>query len=168
MAATVVGPLLRSPLHPVLSSQLMMLDYTGGRSGHSYSFPIGYFTWDDDEVLAFSSRSWPKALRTAEGIHLLIKGESHDATADVVSAHDDKTRLLAEFARRKGPRTAKRLMLGLSGDRQHQQSSWSQPRTRPESSASPSLTPPAVARRFPPLMRRVPHVELTDSRLAVP
>jgi len=31
MAATVVGPLLRSPLHPVLSSQLMMLDYTGGR-----------------------------------------------------------------------------------------------------------------------------------------
>ena|SRR5664280_3655351 len=118
MAATVVGPLLRSPLHPVLSSQLMMLDYTGGRSGHSYSFPIGYFTWDDDEVLAFSSRSWPKALRTAEGIHLLIKGESHDATADVVSAHDDKTRLLAEFARRKGPRTAKRLMLGLSGDRQ--------------------------------------------------
>ncbi len=118
MAGTVVGPLLRSPVHRVLSGQLMVLDYTGGRSGKHYSFPIGYFTWGDDEVLAFSSRNWPKALRTADGIRLLIRGESHDATAVVVSAHDDKTQCLADFARTKGPRTAKRLMLGLPGDRQ--------------------------------------------------
>ena len=85
MAGTVVGPLLRSPVHRVLSGQLMVLDYTGGRSGKHYSFPIGYFTWGDDEVLAFSSRNWPKALRTADGIRLLIRGESHDATAVVVA-----------------------------------------------------------------------------------
>lgn len=117
MAGTVVGPILRSLLHRVLSKHLMVLDYTGARTGKHYSFPIGYFTWDDNEVLAFSSRNWPKALRTADGIRLLVKGVSHEATADVECGHDDKAKLLADFARAKGPRTAKRLMLGLPGDR---------------------------------------------------
>jgi len=80
----------------------MVLDYTGARTGKHYSFPIGYFTWDDNEVLAFSSRNWPKALRTADGIRLLVKGVSHEATADVECGHDDKAKLLADFARAKG------------------------------------------------------------------
>jgi hypothetical protein len=117
VAGTVVRPILRSPLHGLLSNQLMVLEYTGGRSGKHYSFPIGYFTWDDNEVLAFSSRNWPKALRTADGIRLLIKGVSYEAGVDVVSGHDGKVKLLADFARVKGPRKAKRLMLGLPGDR---------------------------------------------------
>jgi hypothetical protein len=116
-AGTAIGPLLRSPAHRLLSNQLMVLDHTGGRTGHHYSFPIGHFTWEKGEVLAFSSRRWPLVLRTARDIHLLIKGQSHEATSDVVSSHEHKTQLLAEFVRQKGPRLAKRLMLGLPGDR---------------------------------------------------
>lgn len=117
LAGYVVRPILRSPLHALLSHQVMVLTYTGGRSGRRYSFPIGYFSWDDHEVLAFSSRSWPKALPGAKNIHLIIRGISYPADVTVVSEHDRKMELLAEFAREKGPRTAKRLMLGLPRDR---------------------------------------------------
>ncbi|HVV30456.1 MAG TPA: hypothetical protein VHC41_06220 [Mycobacteriales bacterium] len=116
-AGTVVRPLLRSPLHRAVSGQLMLLRYTGGRSGRSYSFPIGYFSWDDAEVVSFSSRRWPFALRQARDIELLIRRTAFPATAEVMSDPQEKAALLAEFARRKGPRTARRLMLGLPGDR---------------------------------------------------
>ena len=37
-----VAVLLRSPLHPLLSRQLALISVTGRRSGHSYTFPVGY------------------------------------------------------------------------------------------------------------------------------
>jgi hypothetical protein len=58
-ANTVVRPLLRSRLHGVLSGRLMLLDYTGGKTGRRYSFPVGYFSWDGGDVLAFSTGRWP-------------------------------------------------------------------------------------------------------------
>ena len=51
-ANTVVRPLLRSRLHGVLRGRLMLLDYTGGKTGRRYSFPVGYFSWDGGDVLA--------------------------------------------------------------------------------------------------------------------
>jgi hypothetical protein len=53
----VVWPLLGSWLHGVVSGRLMLLDYTGGRTGRRYTFPVGYFRWDDGDVLAFSTRA---------------------------------------------------------------------------------------------------------------
>jgi len=37
--------LLRSPLHGLLSGMLMLLSYTGRKSGKVYTIPIGYFLW---------------------------------------------------------------------------------------------------------------------------
>ncbi len=116
-AGTVIGPLLRSPLHGVVRGQLMLLNDTGGRSGRRYRFPIGYFTRSNGEVLSFSGRRWPFALVKAHDIELPIRRTSFSATANVVSDPEEKAALLAEFARSKDPRTARRLMLGLPGDR---------------------------------------------------
>ena len=41
-ANAVVRPLLQSPLHSVVSGRLMLLDYTGGKTGKQYSFAVGY------------------------------------------------------------------------------------------------------------------------------
>jgi len=117
VANFVTRPLLRSRLHPLLSGQLMVLSYTGGRSGHSYSFPIGYFDWDAGEVISFSSRKWPFGLAGARDLELQIRGTSQPARPDVTRDPKEKSDLLREFAERKGPRTARRLMLGLPGDR---------------------------------------------------
>ena len=50
--------LLRSPLHRLLSGTLMLLTYTGRKTGTPYTIPIGYFVWDTDELMAFSSARW--------------------------------------------------------------------------------------------------------------
>lgn len=62
VAGMVVRSLLRSALHPLVSGQLMLLGYTGGRSGRRYCFPIGYFAWGEGTLLSFSSRRWPPAI----------------------------------------------------------------------------------------------------------
>jgi hypothetical protein len=95
----------------------MLLEYTGGRTGRHYTFPVGYFPWDDGDVLAFSSQQWPAHIRHARGIRLLIRGRWHATTAMVISDQEAKADLLAEFARRKGASAARGLMLGLPGNR---------------------------------------------------
>jgi hypothetical protein len=117
-ANTMVRPLLRSRLHGVLSGRLMLLDYTGGKTGRRYSFPVGYFSWDDGDVLAFSTGGWPGHIGGAPTVRLLIRGRWHDAVPTVISDTNDKAAMLAEFARRNGPRAARGLMLGLPGDHQ--------------------------------------------------
>jgi hypothetical protein len=117
-ANTVIRPLLRSPLHGLVSGRLMLLDYTGGTTGRHYSFPVGYFGWDSGDVLAFSSQRWPARIAAARAVRVLIRGRWHDARPAVISAQQDKATLLAEFAPRKGTRAARGLMLGLPGDRQ--------------------------------------------------
>jgi hypothetical protein len=73
-ANAVVRPLLQSPLHRIVSGRLMLLNYTGGKTGNQY-FTIGYFAWDDGDVLVSSSVKWPKTFGNARDVRLLIKGQ---------------------------------------------------------------------------------------------
>ena len=57
-----------------LSGRLMLLSYTGSRSGRQYMFAVGYFSWDSGDVLAFSSGKWPQALGAAGDVRVLIRG----------------------------------------------------------------------------------------------
>ncbi|MGE2818157.1 hypothetical protein ACQI5H_23895 [Mycobacterium heidelbergense] len=117
-ANAIVRPLLKSPLHPIVSGRLMLLNYTGGKTGKQYSFAIGYFPWDDGDVIATSSAKWPKTIGGARNVRLLIKGSWFTAQPSVISQPERKADILGEFARRNGPQAAKGLMLGLPGDRQ--------------------------------------------------
>jgi len=116
-ANTVVLPILKSRAHPVLSGRLMVLDYVGGTTGQRYAFPVGYFPWDGNDVVAFSSGTWPMHIRRARSVRLLIGGRWYPAKPQVIANAERKADLLAEITRRSGPRAAKRLMLGLPGDR---------------------------------------------------
>jgi hypothetical protein len=118
LANAVVRPMLRSPLHPVLSSRLMLLNYTGGKTGKQYSFAIGYFPWDEGDVIVSSTATWPGAIGSARDIRVLIKGRWLPARPVVIKEAGPKADMLGEFAMRNGPRAAKGLMLGLPGDRQ--------------------------------------------------
>lgn len=117
-ANAVVRPILLSPLHPILSSRLMLLRYEGGNTGKQYSFTIGYFPWDDGDVIASSTANWPRAIASARDVQVLIKGQWFAARPIPIKEADQKADILAEFARRNGPQAAKGLMLGLPGDRQ--------------------------------------------------
>lgn len=115
----VIRPLLASPLHRLLSGRTMLLSYTGRKTGRRITIPIAYFEWDPGTVLAMSSvLSWIPNLRTGPTVRLRVRGREHDAVPTVFDDRAAIAGLLAEFARRKGPRAAKALMLGLPGDRQ--------------------------------------------------
>ncbi|HIW62051.1 MAG TPA: hypothetical protein H9881_06305 [Candidatus Stackebrandtia excrementipullorum] len=110
---------LRSPAHRVLSGRLMLLEYTGAKTGRRYRFPIAYHRWgvDDGEVLAMSrGTGWPHRVK-GRRVELLVAGRACTATAEVVDELEAVADLLEEFCDRYGPVTASRLMLGLPKDR---------------------------------------------------
>jgi hypothetical protein len=117
-ANTLIRPLLRSPLHPVLSGRLMLLEYTGAKTGKRYSLPVGYFPWDDGDVLVFSSANWPKTIGRARDVRVLIKGNAFKATPTVIRPAERRADVLAEFAKRNGTKAAGRALRNVPADRE--------------------------------------------------
>jgi F420H(2)-dependent quinone reductase len=59
-ANPVVRAVLSSPLHPLLSRGLALITVTGRRSGHRYTFPVGY-RQEGDRVIV--NVGWPERKR---------------------------------------------------------------------------------------------------------
>jgi hypothetical protein len=112
-----VRPLLRSPLHGIVSGRLLLLSYVGRTSGRPYTIPIGYVPWGEDEILSFSSRRWWVNLREGEPVTMVIRGRRRTARPAVEESLEGRAELLEELVRRRGPRAARRLFLGLPTDR---------------------------------------------------
>lgn len=113
----IMRALLQSRLHRMVSGVLMLLSYTGQRSGKVYTIPIGYFVWDTDEVMAFSSARWWVNVRDQRPVTLVVKGQRVEATPTVIHEREAVIQTLGEFIRRLGVPTARKLMLGLPADR---------------------------------------------------
>ncbi|MER5772348.1 PNPOx family protein [Streptomyces sp. NPDC001985] len=119
-ANRVIRPLLGSRLHAPLSRRLMLLEYTGHRSGRHYTVPVGYRRWGDagDEVIATSiGTSWPVSLRGGQPVRLRLRGRWHTAKPTIVERPDEVAALLGELADRQGPAAAAALRVGLPRDR---------------------------------------------------
>ena len=67
-------PLLRSPLHGIISNTLVLLSFQGRKSGKTYAFPTGY-TQQENQIEIISSRSWWKNLRRNARATLWLKGK---------------------------------------------------------------------------------------------
>jgi hypothetical protein len=110
--------LLRSPLHRLLDGTLVLLTYTGRKTGKQYTIPIGYFAWGEGELLSFSSARWWTNLRGGAPVTLLLKGRRVQAVPTVIEEHEAVIDTLEEFIRRLGPGAARRLPIGLPRDRE--------------------------------------------------
>lgn len=84
--------MLRSPLHRIVSRSIMLITFTGRKSGKSYTTPISYLR-DDDMVTAFTGANWSRNLIDGAPVTLNIKNKEYQGQADVVA--DDK-RAVAE------------------------------------------------------------------------
>ena len=95
----VIRALLRSPLHSLLSGQILLLTYTGRRSGRQYTLPVGYVR-DGDALLVVSQHSelkrWWRNLRGEVPVAVLLRGELVNARADVI---EDPAAVAAEVDR---------------------------------------------------------------------
>lgn len=90
-----VAALLRSPLHSIVSGRLMLMTYTGRKSGQAYTIPVGYTRLGGD-LLVFTHYAWWRNLRGGASVTLNIHGRPISARADVL---EESHRVIAELDR---------------------------------------------------------------------
>ncbi|MEW5869728.1 MAG: nitroreductase family deazaflavin-dependent oxidoreductase [Chloroflexota bacterium] len=81
--------LLRSPLHAFVSKNMMLITYTGRKSGKTYTTPVNYVRIDSDRgsyllTTSFSQRTWWRNLRGGAPVSLMLQGKAVQATATLV------------------------------------------------------------------------------------
>ena len=91
--------LLRSPLHSVISSNTMLMTYTGRKSGKIFTTPMNYLRMKDSrgEYLLTTSlreRTWWRNLRGGAAVTLQLQGKNMPAQAE---AHEDEGVVISEL-----------------------------------------------------------------------
>jgi deazaflavin-dependent oxidoreductase (nitroreductase family) len=82
IANAVMKPLLRSPLHFFASGGIMLITFTGRKSGKVYTTPVQY-QQNDDTVTFFTLRErvWWKNLIDGAPVTLTLKGQPVEGVA---------------------------------------------------------------------------------------
>lgn len=98
IANAVMTPLLRSPLHGLVSRSLMLITVTGRKSGKVYTFPVQY-TRDGENIVLFTQkqRVWWKNLQDNALFTALIQGQ--EITAHVTEFIHDEATIRTEMQR---------------------------------------------------------------------
>jgi deazaflavin-dependent oxidoreductase (nitroreductase family) len=85
-----IKPLLRSPLHGLVSRNMMLVTLKGRRSGRTYSFPVNYVQEGDTLwTVSLRERSWWRNLRGGAPVTLRLRGR--DVRAEGRVSEDDQT-----------------------------------------------------------------------------
>ncbi|MBI5053342.1 MAG: nitroreductase family deazaflavin-dependent oxidoreductase [Chloroflexi bacterium] len=87
---------LRSPLHPFVSKSILLISFTGRKSGKPYSTPINYaMEGDTITLISKRSRTWWKNLQGGAPVTVIVRGQERCGTAEAVTP-DDPT-IIAEL-----------------------------------------------------------------------
>ena len=106
--------LISSPFHFFVSKNILLLTYTGKKSGNTYSTPIDYLELDG-ALYTVSSRDrvWWRNLRQGAGVTLRLQGKDVQARAEVVEAEDQVEQILIPYFQA-APQIAKYLNIDLN------------------------------------------------------
>lgn len=86
---------LRSPLHGMVDKQILLITFTGRKSGKTYTTPVSY-SQSGDQVVIFTHANWWKNLRGGAPVSLRIRGRELQGTAAPIA--EDKQTVAAELA----------------------------------------------------------------------
>ena len=64
---------LRSPAHGLVSKNILLITFTGCKSGKTYTTPVCY-SQEDDQVYIFTHANWWKNLCDCESVTLRLRG----------------------------------------------------------------------------------------------
>ncbi|PJF39089.1 MAG: hypothetical protein CUN55_15345, partial [Phototrophicales bacterium] len=73
----IVTFILRSPLHSIISSGIMLVQYAGQKSGKIFRVPVTYVPYKGDLlVVSFKDRVWWRNLRTLDQVQVRLRGKN--------------------------------------------------------------------------------------------
>ena len=81
---SLVGLVLRSPLHPLLSGRLALLTFYGHKSGRRYTIPVGYVQ-THYTLLVDAESAWWKNLRGGVRVGIRLRGEERTGTSEAIT-----------------------------------------------------------------------------------
>lgn len=113
-----VAFLLRSPLHAMLSKNMLLITVTGHKSGRKLTTPVGYVC-AGDELLIVSSpdRTWWKNLRGGAAVKVHLQGRDLSGLGRVIENQAEVAESLIEMLQA-APQYQKYLKVSLTPDGQ--------------------------------------------------
>lgn len=78
--------ILRSPLHGLVSGRLMLLTFTGRKSGRQFTTPVGYIREDATTLYVLTESPWWKNMRDGAPVSVHLQGRKRPGRA---AASDD-------------------------------------------------------------------------------
>lgn len=89
--------LLKSPWHWVMSKRLMIVSYSGRKSGREFSVPVSYYR-DGSTVYCFTNGNWRYNFKNPQGATLRIRGKDQLVTGAIFSGDRlEKTELMCQY-----------------------------------------------------------------------
>lgn len=94
----IMAGLLKSPIHAVVSKNIMLISYTGRKSGIEYTTPVNYWPVNEgDEVLLLTTskaeRVWWRNFLGEQPAAVQLRGKRIEALGTVVDDRTEKERL---------------------------------------------------------------------------
>lgn len=76
--------ILRSPLHGIMSKRLLLITFTGRKSGKQFTTPLGYER-QGDALIVMTRRPWWKNFEGGAPVTVRLQGKKRSATATAVT-----------------------------------------------------------------------------------
>jgi len=119
---SIITWLLRSPFHSFASKSMMLISFTGRKSGNQYSIPVNYHLVSDEQgeyliTTSFRQRTWWRNLRGGGPVIVRLKGRDLPATSEVIDDDQGVANLLLSYLKRE-PRLARYMGVHMDTDGQ--------------------------------------------------
>jgi deazaflavin-dependent oxidoreductase (nitroreductase family) len=100
----IIAPILRSPLHWLLSTGLMLITVTGRKTGRRYTIPVGYHEAPDAIIVMVGeapTKKWWRNYLDAGPIEVELRGQRRLGRAQVLPPTSKEFRVRAEASFRR-------------------------------------------------------------------
>lgn len=104
-----LGALLGTPLAGPLRKQLMVLNFTGRKTGRSFSLPLSAHVIDND-LYALTGAPWKQNFRGGAAAQVLFDGKTTAMRGELIRDREILPDLYLRCAQSYGPKRAQRMM----------------------------------------------------------
>ena len=115
----IIKSMLRSPLHGLMSDSLMLISFTGRKSGKSFTTPVRYIR-DNNVVQCFTAKSnqWWRNVRANPSVTLRVDGKDYNVELVTETEQTEKIETAIRALLKQFPADAPYYDIALDSDKQ--------------------------------------------------